>query len=87
MIGDLVHGRVDEAHELDLGDRAQSLRGHADGHPGNHPFRQRCVLYTVLAELLLQAGGRAEYPAVDSNILAEHDDGRVVAHLPRVRAG
>ena len=39
------------------------------------------------AERLLQAGGGAEHAAVDADVLAEHDDGRVVRHLLRERLG
>ncbi len=53
-----VQGRVDETHELDFGDRLQSLCCHAYGHTGNHAFGQRCVLHTILAELFLQSRGR-----------------------------
>ena len=32
------------------------------------------------------AVGRAEDAAIDTNILSQHDDARVMSHLPRVRA-
>ena len=86
VIGDLIHGGVDESHELDFRYRAQSLGGHADGHSRNHAFRERGVLYAILTELLLESGRRTEYTAVDTDIFAQYHDARVTRHLPRVRA-
>ncbi len=86
VIGDLVHGGIDESHELDFRDRLQALTGHAQRHARDHALRERRVLYAILAEFLLQAGGGAEHAAIHADVLAEHDHRRVVRHFPRVRA-
>ncbi len=86
VVGNLVESRVDETHELDFGDRLQSLCRHADGHSGDHAFGERRVLHAILAELLLQSRRRPEDTTVDSDVLSQHHYGRVVRHLPRVRA-
>src|SRR5690606_14497309 len=39
------------------------------------------VEHALVAERLLQTCGGAEHAAVDANVLAEHDDAVVVAHL------
>src|SRR5690242_8835045 len=70
VVADLVERRIDEAHELDFRYRSQPLRGHADGHTGNHAFGERRVLHTILTELLLESGGGAEDTAVESDVLA-----------------
>jgi len=81
VVRDLVQGGVDEAHELDFGDDFQALRGHADGHAGDHAFGERRVLHAVAAEALLQAGGGAEHAAVGADVLADQDDVRIARHL------
>ena len=59
--------------------------GHADRHAGDQAFGQRRVLHALGAEALLQAGGGAEHAAVDADVLADHDDVRIVLHLPAMR--
>src|SRR5690606_2027844 len=53
----------------------------------NHRLRQRRVHHPVRPEALLQAGGGAEYAAVDPDVLAQHHDAVVVLHLPGQRHG
>src|SRR4249919_110255 len=81
MADDEVDHRVHEAVELGLGHRLHALRGHADGQAGDGGFVQRRVEHALGAEGLLQAGGGAEHAAVDADVLAEHDDRVVMAHL------
>ncbi len=82
VIGDLVHGGIDECHELDFGNGLEAPARHADGHSGDHAFGERRVLHAILAELLLQAGGGPEHAAVHADVLAEHHDRRVAAPSP-----
>ncbi len=82
----LVQRGIQKPHELNLGDRTQPLRRHADRHAGDHALGQRGVLNTILAELLLQTGCGAEYASIDANVLADDHDGWIARHLPRLRA-
>src|ERR1700730_6217199 len=85
VIDDLVESRIEKAHELDLGHRFQAVRRHADGHARDHGLGERRVLDAVRAEPGLQARGRAEHAAIGADILADHDDGVVMLHLPAMR--
>ncbi len=85
VVRDLIHGGVDEPHELDLRDGAQALARHADGHAGDHAFGERSVLHAILAEFFLQAGGGAEHAAIDADVFTQNHHCRVVRHFPRMR--
>ncbi len=87
VIDDLIHRGIDEAHELNFGDRLQALDRHADRHAGDHALRERRVLHAILAEFFLQALRRAKDAAVDADVFAQHDDCRVVRHLPGMGQG
>ncbi len=78
----LLHGGVDEAHELDLHHRLQALGGHADGQPGDHVLRQRRIQHPLEAEALAQAEGGAKHPAVDPDVFAQHHHRLVLGHGP-----
>ena len=78
---DLVEGREDEVGELDLGDRAQAVDRGADRGPDDHRLGQRRVDHAVVAELGPQAVGGQEDAALLADVLAEHDDRLVAAHL------
>ena len=78
---DLVEGREDEVGELDLGDRPQPVERGTDRGADDHRLRQRRVDHAVVAELGPQAVGRQEDPALPADVLAEHDDRCVAAHL------
>ena len=81
MGDDLVVARKHEAGELDLGDRAEAVRGHADGASDDRGFGDRGVEDTVDAVLLLEACGDAEDAAFESGVLAEDDDVLVIFEL------
>jgi hypothetical protein len=72
VIHQLIDARIEEAHELDLSDRPQSLRGHADAKAGNQSFRERSVENPIDAEALLQPYCRAEYTAIDADVFPEN---------------
>ncbi len=78
---DLVEGRVDEVCELDLGDRAQAVDGRPDRSPDDHRLGQRRVDDPVVAEFGPQPIGGEEDATLASDILAQHDDVAVAAHL------
>jgi hypothetical protein len=82
MINDLIDGRIDKTHELNLGNRPYSLGCHADRNSGDHAFGQRCVLDAVLAKSLLQPGGRPKNATVDADIFAEDYHLGIVFEFP-----
>ncbi len=75
---DLVEGRVDEAVELDLHDRAVAAQREADRGADDAGLGERGVDHPVLAEVLLQAVGDPEDAAELADVLA-HQDGLRVA--------
>ncbi|MNY35608.1 hypothetical protein D3C86_1700280 [compost metagenome] len=81
LVDDLVDGREDVVHELDLGDRAQAVEGHADGGADDAGLGEGGVDDPVLAELLLQADGGAEDAAELAHVLAHDDHPIILAHL------
>jgi hypothetical protein len=81
VVGDLVEGRIDEAHELDLGDDLQPLGGHADGHARDHALGERRVLHAIASEALLQTRRGPEHAAIGADVLADEHDIRVARHL------
>ena len=85
VIEDLIDRRIDEPHELDLGDRPKALRGEPDAHAGDEPFGERRIDDALLTEPLEQAGRRAEHSAVDADVFAEQDDARIGRELVRER--
>ena len=78
---DLVERREDEVGELDLGDRAQAVDRRADRRADDHRLGQRRVDDAVVAELGPQPVGGEEDAALLADVLAEHDDRLVAAHL------
>ena len=80
MVHQLVDRRIDEAGELDLGDRAKALRGKADRHPGDGPFGERRVEDAVGSEALQEPVGGAEDAALGGDILAEDEDRGILLH-------
>jgi hypothetical protein len=84
VIHDLIDGRVDETHELDLGHRLHALCRQAHAHSRNHVFGKRGVLHAIGAEALDQSGSRAEYAATLADVLTQHDHTGIVFELPRL---
>ena len=80
MVDHLVDAGIDEAGELDFGDRAEALRGEPDRQPGDRRLGERRVEHALLAKALEQPVGGAEHAAVDADILAEHEDARILGH-------
>ena len=80
MVHQLIDAGIDETHELDLADGLQALRRHADAQPADQQLGKRRIEHALRSEALLQPGGGAKNAAVDADILAEHDHGRVVLH-------
>src|SRR5947208_15443100 len=48
---DLVEGRVDEVHELDLRDRTQAVQGHPDRGADYPAYSERRAEHAVLAQI------------------------------------
>jgi hypothetical protein len=80
LADDLVVRRVDEAVELDLAHRPVAAHRQADRGADDGRLRERGVHDAVLAEVLLQAVGDAEDAAELADVLAHHEDLRVVLH-------
>ena len=83
---DLVEAREHEAVELDLGHRPVAAHGQTDCGADDPGFGQWGVQHPVVTEVLLQTVGDAEDPAELADVLAHHDDLRVVVH-GRAQAG
>jgi hypothetical protein len=80
VVHQLIDARIQESHKLDLAHRLQTLRRHADAEPADEEFGKRRIQHALRPETLLQSDRGAEDAAVDADILAEHDDGRVILH-------
>ena len=80
VVHQLIDAGIEESHELDLADRLQALRRHADAQSADQQFGKRRIDHALRSETLLQSDGGAEDAAVDADILAEHDDIGVVLH-------
>jgi hypothetical protein len=72
---------VDEVRELDLGDRQESVQGHADRDPDDAGLGQRRIDHAPLAELVEEPLRHAEDPAARRDVLAEYHDAFVRGHL------
>ena len=70
---DLVEAGVDVVGELDLGDGAQAVGGHADGDGDDAVLADRRIEGALLAELLLEVLGDPEDSAEIADVLAEDD--------------
>ncbi len=77
---DLVERRIDEVEELDLGDRLEPVKGHADRGADDPGLGERRVDHAVGAELLQEPVRRAEDPTVHADVLSEEQDVRVGPH-------
>ena len=80
--GDQVVPRAgDEVGELHLGDRAHAHHRGAGAGADDRRLRERRVDHAPRAELLLEAEGDLERAAVHADVLADHEDALVAAHL------
>jgi hypothetical protein len=68
---DLVERRVDEVEELDLGDRAHAIDGHADRGADDPTLAQRGIEAALVAELVLETGGGEEDTALLADVFTE----------------
>ena len=87
VAANLLHHRVDETFELRFANGLHALRGKADGEAGDGGFVQRRVEHAPFAEFFRQALRGAEHAAVDADVFAKHDHGRVALHLVSQRLG
>ena len=78
---EVVPGARHEVGELHLGDRPQPHHRRAGRAAHDRGLRQRRVEDAPRAELLLEAERDLERAAVDADVLAEHEDALVAAHL------
>src|ERR1700682_2037985 len=85
MVHQLIDAGINKSHELDLADRLQPLCRHADAESADKEFGKRRIEHAFRSETLLQADGGAEDAAVDSDILAEHDDIGVILRVAGAR--
>ena len=85
MAHQLVDRGVHEPLELELDHRPETLRAEADGETGEQGLGQRSVEHPGGAEAGEQAVGGAEHAAVQADILAQHQDARVLLHRPGER--
>ena len=80
LADELVEAGIDVVGELDLGHGPQPVRAHADGRGDDAAFVDGRVEHARLAELRLQAGGRAEHAAEIADVFPHHDHVRVAGH-------
>ena len=80
-VGDLVEGAGDEVHELQLANRAQAEVAHADGRADDGALSNRCFDDALAAELCQKTFGDFERAAVNADVFADHQHGRVAFHL------
>ena len=72
---------MDEVRELDLGNGDEAVQRRADRDADDARLGEWCVQYASLAELRVQAVGRAEHPALAAHVLTKHEHPLVALHL------
>jgi hypothetical protein len=77
----VVHRRVDEIRELNLGDRPQTAHRQTDGNARNHRFGHWHVDHTLGAEPLEQTFAGAEDAAERRHVLAQQQHAWIARHL------
>jgi hypothetical protein len=60
----------------------EAVQRHADGRADDAALGERRVDHAVVAELVVEALGHAEDAADLADVLAQHDDARVVGASP-----
>src|SRR5205823_4294983 len=78
---ELVPRAGDEVGELHLGDGAHAHDRRAGAAADDRGLRERRVDHAPGPELLLEAERYLEGAAVDADVLADHEDALVAAHL------
>jgi hypothetical protein len=82
MAEKLVETRVEKSHELNLGDRAQSLCCHSDTRADNGRLGDRCIQYTAIAELFEQTVRGPKHTTIYANILPQQQNAIILFHCP-----
>ncbi len=82
MAHQLVDRGIHEALELELDHRPETLRAEADGETGEQGLGHRSIEHPGRAEAGEQSVGSAKHAAVPADILAQHQDARVLLHRP-----
>ena len=80
-IADLVHRASDEVHELKFSNRAHSCKRCAECRSNNCRFGNRGINHALRTKAINQAVGDLESAAVDTNVLAQAENGWVALHL------
>src|SRR3972149_10323537 len=80
MGNDLIEGRIDEAVELDLGDRSGARHRHPDGYSHYAPLVEGGVDHPVGPITPEETFGDPKHSAGGSHVLAEHDDVGIPVH-------
>src|ERR1700690_579273 len=80
-VADLVHGAADEIHELKLGYRPHSGERGAERRAHNGGFGDGSVNHALGAEAVDEAVGDLKGSAVDADVLADAENGRIALHL------
>ncbi|MNJ49881.1 hypothetical protein D3C77_451370 [compost metagenome] len=74
---DLIQCFKNKAYELDFCNRTKSLDPQTYRHTANCGFCQRCIKYTLFAEIFLQAFCSAEHATNITNVLAKYQNARI----------
>src|SRR5712692_2040478 len=77
MVHDWVHCTGDEVHEHDFNDWPATDDGGADAGANKAGLRDRRIADPLRAELLLEALGRPEHPAVGAELFAHQERARI----------
>ena len=80
-VDDLVESTADEIHELELGHRTHAGERSAEGGADDGGFRDGSVNDALRPEAVDEAVGDFECAAVNANVLAQAEDGRVALHF------
>src|SRR5437899_8004409 len=80
-VADLVEGAADEVHELKFGDRAHPCERRSESRAHNGGFGNRRVDDALEAKAVDESVGDFEGAAVDANVFAETEDGRIAVHF------
>ena len=79
LVGDLVHGQIEERPEHEVDHRPQPGHRRAHAHAGHRQLRDRRVHHPPGPELAVQAPRAGEHPQPD--VLADEQDALIGPHL------
>src|ERR1035438_9082303 len=80
-VDDLIEGAADEIHELKFGDGAHSSERRSESRADDRRLRDGSVDHALGSEAIDEAVGDLESAAVDADIFAEAEDGRIALHF------